>query len=498
MSGITFSFVSDNVASFKLNFSWAEAGGRSKRPNVVLFNNIKYILYDNIYFYICQNGNCINQAKVGKDKCYSCLKGKPILSRCANMIGCNTQPVFGNLDNDIRACFTHKDTWMIDIINIKCDECDKRAGYGYPGNDRKYCASHKTDSMIDLVTKSCIYPGCSVKAYFAKAGEKPLYCNTHKDSNMIDVVNKKCNYPGCSVRPTFGEEGNQPLFCFAHKELSMVDLTSSLCVYPNCNTRSSFHKLFSPTHLHCKEHSTLNEYSDRKYMPKCTVNSCCEKATFIDEYDKNIYPIRCSYHKLFTDIELLEKICVKCSDKLYFPHDKTVCMECGKYRIAELHHFKESMVKAYFQSNNIPFIHDKTIASSIIKYRPDFQIKVSFGYILVEIDENQHKPKLRKYRTQYDLPNEIDRMRNISNDILRLEGTNIQTLFIRFNPDSYLNSYNLPNMDLKQRLEYLHTILNYFMRLESINMSLGCVKLFYDNFNGQPYVENLINISFTM
>lgn len=86
-------------------------------------------------------------------------------------------------------------------------------------------------------------------------------------------------------------------------------------------------------------------------------------------------------------------------------------MHCGIYRERILHHFKEHMVKYFFQSNNILFIHKKPISASGSKYRPDFLIKSNFGYIIVEVDEHQHKTE------QYTMEKETFRMCMIYKDI---------------------------------------------------------------------------------
>jgi ribosomal protein L37E len=201
---------------------------------------------------------------------------------------------------------------------------------------------------------------------------------------------------------------------------------------------------------------------------------CPNQAIYVDADDINIYPVRCEVHKLSTDIKLTHKRCSNCEHDLYFPERREFCMNCGLYREKRLYHFKEQMVKEFLKSNGIQFIYDKRVDINGSMFRPDFLITTKFGYIVVEVDEYQHKS------SDYNIKHEEYRMRRIYFDIQNHKGLNKELLFIRFNPDNYEGQ----NINSKQRLEYLYTLIKYFEIIDTIGVSIGKIYLYYDGFAG--------------
>jgi hypothetical protein len=149
-------------------------------------------------------------------------------------------------------------------------------------------------------------------------------------------------------------------------------------------------------------------------------------------------------------------------------------MNCGSYREKRLYHFKEQIVKDFLTTNGVQFIHDKRVNPNGSLFRPDFLIITKFGYLVIEIDERQHK------NTGYDLTLEDSRMQQIYRDV-QLNSPNNQVLFIRFNPDEYIG----PQIEQKSRLEYLFALIKHFENLQTIGVNSGKMYLFYDGFTGQ-------------
>lgn len=264
----------------------------------------------------------------------------------------------------------------------------------------------------------------------------------------------------------------------------MADIILKQCDYYNCSLGASHNKLFSEQRTHCRDHSTLNEYSCKKSPPTCTVINCSKNAYFIDPTDINVYPIRCYTHRFTGDIELVYKQCHRCKDKLYFPSNIEVCMNCGLYRAKTLYRFKETMVKYMLQSNGITAIYDKPIVTNGSEKRPDFLIQTAFGYIILEVDEHQHK--------KYDTTHEINRMHILYLDV-KLLNPQAQVLFIRYNPDNYINQNPLRHHQ-RSRLTYLYNLLQYLIPLTTIGCNQGKIMLYYNGFNDTPEIEPIIHI----
>jgi len=92
---------------------------------------------------------------------------------------------------------------------------------------------------------------------------------------------------------------------------------------------------------------------------------------------------------------------------------------------------KELMVYNYIKENfsDIDMINDKKIMDGCSKRRPDIFIHLGYQVIIIEIDENQH--------IDYDNTCENKRIMELSKDV-----NHIPIVFIRFNPDQYIDINN--------------------------------------------------------
>ena len=94
--------------------------------------------------------------------------------------------------------------------------------------------------------------------------------------------------------------------------------------------------------------------------------------------------------------------------------------------------------------------YDKMVNNGeCIKQRPDFLFDCTTHYVVLEVDENQHK--------QYVDDCEKVRMINIS------QALGMQTLFLRFNPDDYKVAGNKKETSMNTRLKDLKENLEYHM-----------------------------------
>ena len=92
---------------------------------------------------------------------------------------------------------------------------------------------------------------------------------------------------------------------------------------------------------------------------------------------------------------------------------------------------KETSVAQFITTNfqNFTWNLDKKIEYGCSKRRPDLMCDLGYQVIIVEIDENQH--------TDYDCSCENKRMMQLSQDV-----EHRPIIFIRFNPDEYINATN--------------------------------------------------------
>ena len=337
-------------------------------------------------------------------------------------------------------------------LNISCDSnltidtskaaskcihpgCDKRSSFGYVNQKAQYCTTHKLDGMIDVRSRKCIHPNCNKRPNFSNAGEDPRYCATHKLDGMIDVKSKRCIHPNCNKQPSFSNAGEDPQYCATHKLDGMTNVKSKRCIHPNCNKQPTFGKLFRDI-VHCATHKSNNEF--RNNRPKC---QCGKDAYYMDMSPIMInsipttrinYPERCWDCKLDTDVNLVETECSNCKLVYLLNENTGLCNDCNEFIIHKVHHAKENRIKDILMAKGYIFRHDTLpradngSVSTCSKYRPDFVIDYKYFYIIIEVDEHQHK----------SYPKECDRIRMIQ---LHNDYGGIPLIFIRYNPDNYKN-----------------------------------------------------------
>jgi hypothetical protein len=134
---------------------------------------------------------------------------------------------------------------------------------------------------------------------------------------------------------------------------------------------------------------------------------------------------------------------------------------------------------------NFTWISDKKISDGCSKRRPDLLLDLGYQNIIVEIDECQHN--------NYDCSCENKRIMEISNDL-----DNRPIIFIRFNPDSYID-YSGKNVkscwgitkcsgilivknkkDWEERLLKLNKTINYWINpANKTDKTIETIQLFY-------------------
>ena len=227
-----------------------------------------------------------------------------------------------------------------------------------------------------------------------KQSEKINKLESNKSSK---ITNKNiCIYPDCNKFPLYNIKGvTKPMYCIYHKLPEMVNVVSKTCIYPGCTVQPSYN---------------------------------------IDGVNKPLY---CMKHKLNNMINVKDKLCLtpNCDVQVSNKY-KGYCFNCYRYLfpnepIIKNYKTKESSVISFINESfpSIDITCDKIIQDGCSKRRPDILIDLGYQILIVEVDENQHN--------SYDCICDNKRLMEISKDL-----DYRPIVFIRFNPDEYLDSDN--------------------------------------------------------
>lgn len=385
---------------------------------------------------------------------------------------CNKRPSYGLPESKIaQFCKEHIKEGMVDVTHPKCDStgCSKLPTFGIPGTKiANFCKEHKSELMVDIKSKKCIYQGCNKQASYGNINTKVVeFCAEHKPENMSDLKSKKCNQEGCIKMPNYGYKDNKKImWCKEHKKEDMIDIKHIMC---HCGTRASYGKLFQPK-IHCAKHKTNNEFL--KNHPKCEIKNCKIKPFYSD----NNYSKRCEHHQKKGDSNIVEIKCNSCGLLNFINNSLGLCNDCFEYKEKRIHKVKEKEVIDFISHNGFEFVStDKSVDLGCSKRRPDGIIDFKYFSVCLEVDENQHK--------SYACECEQGRMIQIHQDF---GGTPV--LFIRYNPDDYIDHFGRKNKPDTKRLRTLLNVLNGLKNrinlYEKWDDPLSVIYLFYDGFNG--------------
>jgi hypothetical protein len=203
-----------------------------------------------------------------------------------------------------------------------------------------------------------------------------------------------CIHEGCKIRPNYNVEGEtKALYCSQHKLEGMVDVKHETCIHEGCKILPVFNVEGETKALYCSQHK-LEGMVDVKHET-CKSEWCSTRVQ--EKYDG--YCLFCYMH-LFPD---------KPVSRNYKTKEKDVV----------------DRIKQSFP--DFTWVSDKKVFDGCSRRRPDLLLDMGSHIIIVEIDENKH--------TDYDCSCENKRLMELSQDLQHRP-----IIFIRFNPDSYINS----------------------------------------------------------
>jgi hypothetical protein len=347
---------------------------------------------------------------------------------------CNKQSLF-NLPNEKRGiyCREHSNKNMIDVISKRCleEKCDKQPNFNFLNENLGiYCNKHKKAGMIDVLSKRCLENNCNKQPIFNFFNEKiGIYCKEHKKNNMFDVKSKKCQQDNCNKRPLFNLPNETiGIYCKEHSKKNMIDVSHKRCQENECNKRPNFNLPNEKIGIYCKEHSKENMIN--VIDKRCLEEYCNKIPSFNLPNKKN--GVFCNKHKKVDMIDVTHKRCLEdnCDIILTNKKYKGYCLRCFIHKFPDVKISKNYKVKELFMTDFIKeqfkdemMIFDK-IVGGCSKRRPDVYVDKFTHVLIIECDENQHR----------DTSCENKRTMELFQDF-----GNRPIVFIRFNPDSYIN-----------------------------------------------------------
>lgn len=395
-------------------------------------------------------------------------------------------------------CCSHRLDGMVNKVHKTCiyPNCKKRPSYNIEGKKiGLYCVNHKLNGMVDTVNKICIFENCrTIPNFNFKQENTGLYCFKHKLNDMINVIDNICLYSKCHKRPNYNIEGEKRgLYCVNHKLDGMINVVSKLCIYLNCKKLPSYNIKGIKNPIYCAEHK-LDNMNPVKFTKRCFYVNC-NKIPVYNLKGKTI-GIYCLQHKTENMINVKDKTCkTELCDTQVTSKYQGYCLRCFIHLFPNkpvCHNYKtKESATAQFITNNFPNFTwnlDKKIEDGCSKRRPDLMCDLGYQVIIVEVDENQH--------TNYDCSCENKRIMQLSQDV-----GHRAIIFIRFNPDDYVNSSgekitscwaitpktgllkikNNKNDEWLKRLDILKGTIEYWSNPENkTEKTLEVIQLFYN------------------
>ena len=407
-------------------------------------------------------------------------------------LDCGKIPYFNLPDKKVGLyCSDHAKENMINIKSARCKTCNKIASFGL--DKPEYCSDHKLDGMFDVTHKQCAFTGCRKYPLYNLPSETVgLYCKSHATSEMVDVMHTKCLEANCMVEPHFNFENEKvAIYCSEHKKDKMINIRSKTCIFPDCKTIPNYNFESINSGLYCKTHK-LEGMVDVK-SKRCKTEGCIKRPIYNNSNET--IGIYCIDHKTTDMIDVVNKRCISsfCNTLISTNKYESYCSFCYIHlfpdkKITTNYKIKENEIANFILEifKDKTWITDKKVSDGCSKRRPDLLLDLGYQVIIVEVDENQH--------TDYDCSCENKRIMQISQD---LGHRNI--VFIRFNPDDYINSKNIKikspwkinskgnlklenKTDWTNRLSSLKVQIDYWLNNKTDKL-IETIQLYYNGFN---------------
>ena len=343
----------------------------------------------------------------------------------------------------------------------KHPDCKTQARFNNQGEPVKFCFKHKTDEMINTVNKNCPHGKQKSKcrecggSSFCSHGKHKSQCRECGGSSFCSHGKRKsqCRECGGSSFCSHGKHKSQcrecggSSFCSHGKRKSQCRECGGGLSFCSHGKQKSYCKECGGSQIcsHGKQKSTCRECGGSSFCSHGKTKSKCKECG-----GSQI----CSHGRQ-------KHTCRECNGTIFCKHHKfkTFCKECGgsalcknnwcetsaskKHdgycRFCYIHMFPDKPIARNYKTKEVTvtehiktkysefeWITDKKVQDGCSRRRPDLLLDLGYQVIIIEVDENQH--------TDYDCSCENKRTMELSKDV-----GHRPIVFIRFNPDDYIN-----------------------------------------------------------
>lgn len=289
--------------------------------------------------------------------------------------------------------------------------CKNNATYGQKQHKATYCKIHK---QPDMVTKSAQYCMHDIRKYECNTCKN--YCIHLCDKSTCKICNKICIHSNIeqSCKECKRIQTNKKAYCEHnhHKRNCRICSPKNFCIHDKKTSQCK----------DCKGCSICEHGKQKHSCKDCKGSSICEHNKQKLSCGLCNPSILCKTHLCgtITSNPLYKGYCMRCFIHLY-PNETVSRRYKTKERCVV-----EYIIK-YFPEYE--WIQDKIIEDGCSKRRPDMYLDLGSHILIIEVDENQH----------YDYNCICDNKRTME---ISKDTGHRNIIFIRFNPDGYLNSNN--------------------------------------------------------
>jgi len=285
-------------------------------------------------------------------------------------------------------------------------------------------------------------------------------------------VTRKCIHKGCKKGPSYGPIGGakkSAKYCEIHipenEKNKFENVVSERCENPDCKKRATYGPIGGnvSSAKFCKIHIPENEkeqYEDVRHA-KCLNSEFCHIIVSNPAYKG--YCLRC-----FADKFPLEMV-----SRNYKTKERLVVQHI------------DNLLKSDYDYLCVTF--DKKVSDGCSKKRPDIAVDCLTHIVIIEVDENGHNS------------DEYCSCENKRMMQLFIDYGNRPIIFVRFNPDSYVNSKNekIPSCFKKTKSTGLLQIAKMKMWDERLKVLTERIKFHLDNIPEQEInIEHLYYTGF--
>lgn len=419
--------------------------------------------------------------------CFKCKEPNMIIVKGKRCKCKKSIPAYSFKDKKAEYCAECMEDGMITTIKKKFCKCGKKQPtYNFPNKKPAICCKEcMEDGMENISSVKCRCTK-SQPCYNFENKKIPICCKDCKDPLMIDIVNKK-KLCSCDkkVRATFNFEGEKlAICCFSCKKPDMVNVIDTKCLCKKSQPNFNFEGQKKPICcIKCKKEGMVDIRNQNK-MCKCEKKA---RANFNIEGETN--GICCINCKTDDMVDILHTKCIGIDGECPLKQRgntkyNNYCTACFQQNFPNdpltlniRSKTKEIEVRDFINTKYEGFIHDKPIwtgnCDCTIRRRIDHRRLIDNTLLVVETDENQHKP--------YDKMDEEIRY----DDLFMAFGG--KWVYIRFNPDIYTNKKGLKvNPTIPERLRILEKELDKQInriKKEKNKELLERIYLFYDGYD---------------